>query len=147
MRRWIVVLIIAALALTGAGYAYAQFGPCGVVPVLAGRKALSLYREQWLVQFELAQATYRTDLAGPIEAMQAARTEAAALAVPACLQPAQGYLLSFMEAGIAGYTAFMRAESDAVVRAHFAEMNTFSETYHHEVFRVDDCLPLCGVWP
>lgn len=142
-RAGVLAALVVALALGAAGFYSYRYGPCGTAPVTAGQRSLTTYHAHWLVQFELAQGTATSALAGPLAALQADRAAVAALAVPHCLRPTQAALLAFMDAGIAGHAARANQAGDAAVRAHFAEMNAASETYHQAMFGITACAPFC----
>lgn len=109
-----IIFIFAVLLIAGCS---AQ--PCNVqsTQYIADVDAIIL---RWVGAELLAQSSPRMSLAPAISALQEIRRETDSLNAPACAENVKTLFITYMDASIESYLAFLANESDARVSAKFS---------------------------
>lgn len=137
-------IALAILLAGGLGWNY-YYGPCGVFRVRSTTEEFSTLIDEWKDALDLAGATPRMTLSGPLAEMQSVRRNAENLEVPACMRHIHTNLISGMDNALEGFYAFGQQKPDTVVEGYFRSANGILQNVADGLIAVSNCAPSCPV--
>lgn len=110
--------------------------------------AAAVTLEQEVIRFQdaynVALATSRIQLAGPVADMQEIRRATDNVVIPQCMTYAHALAVDGMDSATNGVLAFMSEASDQNVAAYFDQSGQSFKAAAEELDRLDQCAPFCA---
>lgn len=147
MRVRLVAVVFSLAVIAGGAFAWFYYlGPCGKSKVTNSARELRALRDRWKDAMAVAGSAPRFALAGPVQALQKVKQEAAAVEVPGCMAASREDLVAAVSASIDGMLSFMQDSEEAApaMGAALEILGAKSESFEKRVSAAVVCSPWCG---